>query len=519
MAVQALWLDVRSYCYEAGITRPWATLAAIVAVALTTLSVYRLFFHPLAHVPGPFLARLTGLWRSAKYAGGKWHEDIVAIHERYGRVVRIAPNEVSIVDEWAMKNLYGHGHNAQKTPWYSVWDPPRTAPQLFSELDKKAHGFLRKRVSSAYSMSSILKYETFIQRCLDLLLEKLRLHSQRGPVDMSEWTNAFAFDVVGELGYGSDLGMLKTETDVNGLRKNIFTVFKILSNMGYFPGQMWLIQNPLTDAILKLLGIEPPMVDFQQWTLKQVQQRLDHIDEVDREDMLQHFCRMENANKEPVRLGEVVIEAMNLIGAGADTTSIGMRSCLFYVASNPDCYRRLQQEVDMFYKDNNLDGPLPYLLSQKMPYLQAVIKEATRILPSIVYQLVRHTPPAFVVRGIPIPEGTVVGISPIAQNRDKDIWGEDANEFRPDRWLEDEAKAKRFDTSSMTFGGNGPRMCIGRNIALVEMHKFLGQFIRNFDFEIANKDQPWDIHTYWFAFQKDLFMKLKPRDTNSLRAT
>jgi cytochrome P450 len=97
----------------------------------------------------------------------------------------------------------------------------------------------------------------------------------------------------------------------------------------------------------------------------------------------------------------------------------------------------------------------------------AVIKEATRILPSIVFQLLRHAPENFVVRGELIPAGTPVGISPIAQNRDKDIWGPDANEFRPERWLQDEARTKYLDTSSMTFGGNGPRMCIGRNIALV----------------------------------------------------
>lgn len=136
-----------------------------------------MFLHSLAHVPGPFLAKLTSLWRDAGYRRGKWHEEILAIHEKYGRVVPITPNEVSVVDEWAMKNLYSHGHNALKTPWYSVWDPPQTAPQLFSALDKKEHGFLRKRVSGAYSMSSILKYENYIQVCLDTVLEKLHMYA------------------------------------------------------------------------------------------------------------------------------------------------------------------------------------------------------------------------------------------------------------------------------------------------------------------------------------------------------
>lgn len=144
-----------------------------------------------------------------------------------------------------------------------------------------------------------------------------------------------------------------------------------------------------------------------------------------------------------------------------------MRTCLYYLALNPESYRRLQIEIDMFYDENRLEQPITYLQTQQLPYLQAVVKEATRLLPSIVFQLLRYAPPDFTVRGHKIPEGTPVGISPIAQNRDEDIWGPDADAFRPERWIEDEEKAKYYDKSTMTFGGNGPRMCIGRNIALV----------------------------------------------------
>lgn len=144
-----------------------------------------------------------------------------------------------------------------------------------------------------------------------------------------------------------------------------------------------------------------------------------------------------------------------------------MRTCLYFVAGNPDVYGKLKEEVDTFYQQRNVDTPITYLETQKLPYLQAVIKEATRLLPSIVFQLLRYTPPAFEVRGVKIPPNTPIGISPIAQNRDQDIWGQDADEFRPSRWLESEEKTKYFDRSTMTFGGSGPRMCIGRNIALV----------------------------------------------------
>lgn len=77
-----------------------AVFSVLVGIAL-----YRIFLHPLSHIPGPLAAKVTGLWRSSKYMGGKWHEDILDIHRTYGRVVRIAPNEISVVDEYAMKHL------------------------------------------------------------------------------------------------------------------------------------------------------------------------------------------------------------------------------------------------------------------------------------------------------------------------------------------------------------------------------------------------------------------------------
>lgn len=276
--------------------------------------VYRAAFHPLSKFPGPVAASITGWWRNKKYNDGNWHKDIVDLHRQYGHIVRIAPNELSIVDEHAMKMLYGHGHNAPKTNWYSVWDPPNTAPQLFSELEKNNHSFLRKRVSGAYSMSSVLKYETYIQSCLDLLQRRLREQADAGKtVNMSEWTNAFAFDVVGELAYGSDLGHLRTETDVGGLRKTIFQIFRMLSVLGHFPGQAAILNFPVLRWLSALFGQDVGFGDFQQWSEKQIQTRLDNPEESKRNDLLSHFCKMKDRDGNPVKFGEILIEAMNLM--------------------------------------------------------------------------------------------------------------------------------------------------------------------------------------------------------------
>lgn len=76
--------------------------------------IYYLLFHPLRKVPGPLLARVSETWRNIRYFRGTWHEDTLALHNRYGGVVRIAPNEISFVDEKGLKALYGHGKQIKK---------------------------------------------------------------------------------------------------------------------------------------------------------------------------------------------------------------------------------------------------------------------------------------------------------------------------------------------------------------------------------------------------------------------
>jgi cytochrome P450 len=112
-----------------------------------------------------------------------------------------------------------------------------------------------------------------------------------------------------------------------------------------------------------------------------------------------------------------------------------------------------------------------------------------------------------------IPGGAHVSMSPWAMNRSKEVFGDDANVWRPERWLGDSEKAKSMDNLLTTFG-YGSRTCIGKNIALVELNKFVAQFARQYDAEIVNKKQPWKLYTIWFCIQQEMWVRLKPRRTS-----
>jgi cytochrome P450 len=290
--------------------------ACICSLMVLGILVYRVWFHPLAGIPGPFLARLTGLWRTYHYFRGTWHDDILALHNTYGRVVRIAPGELSVVDGDTLKRLYGHGKPAKKTPWYSTWEIPGASTAFFAQQDPKYHAFLRKRVSHVYSMTSIVAMEPYIQSCLDLMLQLLQKYADSGEtVDMSEWTNAFAYDVVGEIAYGERFGHLESEKDVMGLRQAIFDRFYLMANMGHVWGQMFFFDNCVTGTLVKWLGLvnTSPYAKFQSWTNEKVTERREGRSGSSRKDMLNHFLNMKQMNGEPATHSEVMMEALNIV--------------------------------------------------------------------------------------------------------------------------------------------------------------------------------------------------------------
>lgn len=117
-----------------------------------------------------------------------------------------------------------------------------------------------------------------------------------------------------------------------------------------------------------------------------------------------------------------------------------------------------------------------------------------------------------------VPPGTSVGINPFVVNRNKAVWGVDADEFRPERWLQapgesDTAFQERlrlFNATDLTFGG-GSRMCLGRHLALLETYKIVATLVGRYDIELVDQDREWDVTCSWFLRQRGLICKLKKR--------
>jgi cytochrome P450 len=311
-------------------------------------------------------------------------------------------------------------------------------------------------------MTSILGLEPLIQGVMDLNLRKLDELVDDGkyfPID--RMVTFFTSDVVGQLAIGGKIGFLEQGKDVDGIIQSIHDGFYLMGNMGILPLQMFWINNPVSKWFTKTFGGNRlnAFDVFIDWLDKRVEERMTNgLLPGQPRDLLQHFIEAKDPQGRQVGKTEVMIEGVNILAAGSDTTAISIVACLGYLLPNPLSKAKLIKEIDNAYRELNIDDQgreISFKEAEKLPYLSAVIMESTRLHPSIQYQLPRIVPPGGIQVGeYFLPYGTTCGVSARAVNCSREIFGSDAEEFRPERWIpldpKDEERIKSKKSLLMT---------------------------------------------------------------------
>ena len=142
--------------------------------------------HSLGDIPGPLLARFTRLWYLLRVRKGTAAKDLIRLHAKYGKIVRVAPNQYSLDDPEAVKVIYGRTSSFRKSDFYSAFELPHV-PNVFSMRPIDAHVQTRKKYHIAYSMSAMTAYESYVDECISVLMQRLHVIAESGrTVNMSE---------------------------------------------------------------------------------------------------------------------------------------------------------------------------------------------------------------------------------------------------------------------------------------------------------------------------------------------
>ncbi|KAK7963890.1 cytochrome P450, partial [Apiospora saccharicola] len=486
---------------------------------------------------------LTNIWRLYITWRGQSHVVIHELHKRFGPVVRLGPNMLDLDMPDFIKVLYNTKSQWKKTEFYhgssSIVDG-EIVYNIFSQTDPETHAHWRKPISKQYSTNSVLLFESRIDDVLSELCAELESRyvniSKDSTCCLDKWLLYFAWDVVGTVTFSQPIGFLNKGCDFNGVLHAAAKSTDYFAVVGQMPFlDYWLDKNPVH-------RIGPPSSGAAvNIALQHLVDRYQGMDgsyhDPAQPDYLEKFIELKQSDPGTVDDSMIISYLMINLLAGADTTAITLRSVFYYIVRNHAVWSRLHKELDSIVKNKN--NPVSWADARSCPYLEAVIREAIRMLPGVAMNLERYVPqgglaiPPTVTSNTNysedhslnrfVPAGTIVGLNPYVVARNVSVYGDDADEFRPERWLqgkeEPEAAYKvrlaAMNAADLSFGA-GSRGCIGKNLALLAAYKAVATLVVRYDVELVNPASRWRVIGSWFPRQEGgLDARLKMRTPGS----
>jgi cytochrome P450 len=209
-------------------------------------------------------------------------------------------------------------------------------------------------------------------------------------------------------------------------------------------------------------------------------------------DLLSKFLAAREARPDFMTDTLVQTMAVSMAFAGSETTAISLSSVFYFLLKNPSSLARLLAELDDAGREGRFSdyetGLVTWHESQTLPYLDACVKEAFRLHPAPGLPMERIVPEGGLeIAGHKVTGGTIVGCNAWVIHRNEEIFGEDVEAYRPERWLPEEGKDKSAEeqrikmmNGTMLQFGMGSRTCIGKNISLLEIYKLVPSMLRRF---------------------------------------
>ncbi|KAH3668743.1 hypothetical protein OGAPHI_002498 [Ogataea philodendri] len=473
--------------------------ASAISFLIYYFVLYPIYFHPLARIPGPKLCALTKYWILYISWSEQRNRYVHRLHEEYGPIVRVGPDEVDISDAEYMKDIYVD--NFDKTSFYTQFADFGSF-NTFSTVDKKSHRQSRKVSAKLYSKSTVVSepFQVKVRSVMSDLLKVLDENQEKTLNTFYLWS-IMAMDTISGFAFGSKVSK-RLLRDPFGEGASTVVAFMTQSSAWFWTTQLpqfrrWVIPAYINEASNVAC----------QWISEQFADSLDKNDET-------------SSSLVGVLLGEpgakvfdsnrAKSEIFDHIAAGHNTTGTTLSFYFYELARDTKKQDRLREELKQLNGGNlatNDYSSSLYSDIEELPYLSALTQEVFRIYAAIPGQEPRKAPKnGFWWRGSKetprtfIPEGKTVVMQPWSLHRDPVLF-EDPELFNPDRWLiDDEQKLKAMNKQMMHFG-YGARMCLGLHIATCEIKLCVANVISRYrvslddSYDYANNVQMKDIYT------------------------
>ncbi|KAL0570708.1 hypothetical protein V5O48_011259 [Marasmius crinis-equi] len=431
-------------------------------------------YRQLNGFPGPFIARWTTLYKEYyETVHADWVGKVEKLHQQYGPIVRVGPNELHFSDPEAYSDIYAVGSKFKKDP--DAYSPVATFLHLFGILDPHEALTRRSIIQPYFSKRSVLGRESVVQEKVDSFIHELldKYTKDKEPMDLEYTFRPFYAEVI-PLFCFPDLDTCTTLAS-SGL----------VSSVKHAPDRttIWFLMKNLPPKVVQIISGIPNRVDSKETEALQLladdalNSSLSDVEEHNA-NFFHNLLQRSETNRPPQPRRWLAAEATNLKFAGVDTTANVVFIAIRAVLGSREILGRLVRELNDAWPDL---GSLPPSLTalEKLPYLTAVIKEGLRLSMGVVAPMTRVvSPDTTSICGELIPEGTVVGMSNCLLHLNSDIFPE-PHAFKPERWLQDDSS--KLDKYLVTFA-RGPRSCVGMHFAWCMMYILMANVFRKLEF-------------------------------------
>ncbi|KAJ1326613.1 cytochrome P450 family 628 [Microdochium nivale] len=458
-------------------------LATVVGLYVLGLSVYRLYFSPLSHIPGPKIAAVTSLyhayWDLIGNGGGQYIWVVQEMHRKYGPIVRIRPDLVHVNDPAFIDQLYSQSPKHRRERYSTIIRAFQSPGSILGTVDHDMHRRRRAVLNPFFSQGNVRRLEPIINDTLVNLLRRMDGWAQQGrPVQFNDPLRAATKDIIEAYAFGEGGAKYLDMEDCN---KPFFDVVgpQPFAHIGTHFLWLSIFLRNVPPAVMKfMIPRVTTFVAYMEKLYVQINKLRGTADLPEGRTIFHEILRSDipESEKGTERLGD---EAMILVIAGSDTTASTLACITYHLLADPKLLSRLKAELETVMPDPN-ELPVASKL-EGLPLLNAIIQETVRLHPGATHRQDRSAPDEDLVctdpasgKSYTIPRGTGIGMTAPLINRHPDIY-ERPDDFLPDRYLDN----PKLDKYLMSFS-RGTRQCIGINLAYQELQTFTAGLFRRY---------------------------------------
>ncbi|MCJ1247516.1 hypothetical protein MMC30_004730 [Trapelia coarctata] len=505
------------------LSKPALLALAPVAYVLYII-VYRIYFSRISHIPGPKVAAVTYLyhaWYDLWPYQGRFLFQCEKLHEKYGPIIRIGPDEIHIKDNGYLNEVYPSDARRKRNKstlfFWMVGTNDFGDHSAGATMDHDVHRAKRGSMAPYFSGRMVQDLEPRILSKVQLLRDKIL--AMAGSSELLELRNAMSgltLDVISEYSFGSCFGALDTPDFgralnnilLKGVKVHPFArIFRPLA-IAIFRAPRWMMpKSEILDNSIKYDNLIGNMTRAAYDDATKLESHDNEKTSASQRTIVHSMLNSEGLTAEDKTFARLKADAMVLIGAGTETTARTLATSIYHILANKPVHDRVLEEIRTIMPSS--DSPLPPVTAiRQLPYLTAVLQESLRIAHGVAGRLSRIAPEEDLQYGpYKIPRGVTFSQSMYYVHTDPNIFPF-PHEFHPERFIGEKAALAKEHLQPF---GKGTRNCLGINLAWAELYLTVAAIIGGVNMELVGTTLR-DVTPV-----KEYFVGYLPEDSNGIR--